>query len=419
MRSASSRGRRRRGVPSRGGRGACAARRRDRDASVGRLSLPRDVRILVLVQLIWGLGFGLIGPIQPLYLQSLGADPSQIGLVFGVGNIVGGLLVLPAGFVADRFGRRLIIIASGTSGTIGALTLVVIDRWEWAILSSVLYWVGIAALPAMSAHIAAVAPRALLGRAMGAMYGAFFLGLIVASPFAGAIADRIGMRSTILIGALFFALSTAADLGLTPGRVARTVGAAARFPRSFWILLSLAPIGGFVAVLATPLLPVYVREVVGAPLEQVGLYVACLSLGSALFSAAGGRLSDRFGAASAVVANALIVTTGCAIAALFASSGPLVAVGLILVGANVGSTPVLAALLERVVPSARSAVGYAAFQLVYTIGYGIGGIAAGTLYDTDPHLPFLVTIALGLPIAMVVAFVVARIARRGTAALPG
>jgi MFS family permease len=383
------------------------------------VQLPRDVRILVLVQLVWGLGFGLIGPIQPLYLQSLGADPSQIGFVFGVGNIVGGLLVLPAGFIADRFGRRLIIIASGISGTIGALSLVAIDRWEWSILSSILYWVGIAALPAMSAHIAAVAPRALLGRAMGAMYGAFFFGLIVASPFAGAVADRIGMRSTILIGAVFFALSTVADLGLTPGRVARTVGAA-RFPRSFWILLSLAPIGGFIAVLATPLLPVYVREVVGAPLEQVGLYVACLSLGSAFFSAIGGRLSDRFGAAPAVVANALILTLGCAIAALLASSGPLVAFGLILVGANVGSTPVLAALLERVVPRARSTVGYAAFQLVYTTGYGIGGIAAGSLYDADPHLPFLATIALALPVAIVVALVVTRVVRAPAtdAALP-
>jgi MFS family permease len=354
-----------------------------------------------------------------LYLQTLGADPSQIGLVFGIGNIVGGLLVLPAGFVADRFGRRLIIIASGVSGTLGALTLVPLERWEWSFVSSILYWAGIAALPAMSAHVAAVAPRALLGRSMGAMYGAFFAGFIVASPLAGAIAARIGMRSTIFIGALFFALSTAADFGLTPGRVAQALGVA-RFPRSFWVLLALAPVGGFVAVLATPLLPVYVRDIVGAPLEQVGLYVACLSLGSALFSAIGGRLSDRFGAAPAVVTNAFVLTVGCAIAALLASSGPLVAVGLILVGANAGSTPVLAALLERVVPRARAAVGYAAFQLVYTVGFGVGGIAAGALYDADPHLPFLVTVALALPVAVVVALVVTRIvnAPATDAALP-
>jgi MFS family permease len=51
------------------------------------------VRLLLVVQILWGLGFGLVGPLQPLYLGTLGADPGQIGLVFGVGNIVGGLLV--------------------------------------------------------------------------------------------------------------------------------------------------------------------------------------------------------------------------------------------------------------------------------------------------------------------------------------
>jgi hypothetical protein len=136
----------------------------DRLAAVGTTSrLPRDVRLLVVVQVLWGLGFGLIGPLQPLYLQTLGADPGQIGLVFGVGNIVGGLLVIPAGALADRRGRRLVIVASGVCGTIGAASLVLLDHWEWSFASSILYWAGTAALPVMSAHVSATAPRAVLG----------------------------------------------------------------------------------------------------------------------------------------------------------------------------------------------------------------------------------------------------------------
>jgi MFS family permease len=381
------------------------------------VSLPRDVRVLLVVQVLWGLGFGLIGPIQPLFLQSLGADPGQIGLVFGVGNIAGGLLVLPAGAIADRFGRKLVIVASGVSGTLGALSLVPLDRWEWAFVSSILYWAGTAALPVMSAHVAATASRALLGRAMGMVYGAFFLGFIVASPLAGALAARLGMRETILIGVVCFGLSTAGSLRLAAGRGAHLL-ARGRFPRAFWVLLALAPIGAFVAVLPTPLLPVYVRDVVGAPLELVGLYVACLSLGSALFSATAGRLADRFGAAPAVLANALVLTLGCAIVALLASEAGLVAFGLVLAGANVASNPVFAALLERIVPPARAALGYASFQLVYAVGFGAGGIVAGSLYEADPHLPLLVTVALALPVAMVFALVIGRIGR-GEKGTPG
>ena len=369
--------------------------------------LPRDVRLLVVVQILWGLGFGLLGPLQPLYLQTLGADPGQIGLVFGVGNIVGGLLVIPAGALADRRGRRLVIVASGVCGTLGAASLVLLDRWEWSFASSILYWAGTAALPIMSAHVSASAARAVLGRAMGAVYGSFFVGFIVASPLSGAVAAAFGMRAAILVGAALFALSTLATLGLGAGRGAHLLGDA-RFPRAFWALLALAPIGAFVAVLPTPLLPVYVRDVVDAPLQQVGIYVACLSLGSALFSALAGRLADRWGAAPAVILNAVVLTVGCTMAALLAANGMLVAIGLLLAGANVASNPVLAALLERIVPPARVALGYASFQLVYGVGFGIGGIAAGWLYDEDARLPMLVTIALALPVAVIFGLVIAR-----------
>ncbi len=370
----------------------------------------------MFVQVLWGLGFGVMAPIQPLYLQSLGADPAQIGLVFGIGNIVGGLLVLPAGLIADRFGRKLVIVTSGVSGTLGALSLVPLDRWEWAIGSSILYWAGTAALPVMTAHVAATTSRAVLGRAMGMVYGAFFGGFIIASPLSGTLAARLGMRETIVIGAMFFALSTAATLRLAAGRGAHLL-APGRFPRAFWVLLVLAPIGAFVAVLPTPLLPVYVRDVVDAPLELVGLYVACLSLGSALFSATGGRLADRFGAAPAVLANALVLTLGCAVVALLAGNGLVAAFGLVLAGANVASNPVFAALLERIVPPARAALGYASFQLVYAVGFGAGGIVAGSLYDADPHLPLLVTVALALPVAMVFALVIRRLVRDETGAI--
>lgn len=277
-------------------------------------------------------------------------------------------------------------------------------------MSSILYWASTAALPTMSAHVASIAPRAALGRAMGAVYGAFFVGFIVASPFAGAIAARIGLPATVALAAALFGLSATAGVLLSPGRVAATAQRG-RFPRAFWILLGLTPLGSFVAVLAVPLLPVYVRDVVGSPLELVGVYVACLSLGSAALSALAGRVADRFGPVPAVLANAAILTVGCTIAAFLTGSGLVVAIGLTLAGANVASNPVLAALLERVVPVARAAVGYAAFQLVYAAGFGVGGIAAGTLYDTDPRLPLLVTAALALPVAAVVSVAVARIAR--------
>lgn len=364
--------------------------------------------------MFWGLGFGLLSPIFPLYLGALGADPGAIGTVFGVGNVAGALLILPSGAIADRLDRRAVIVASCLVGTIGVASFVLLERWEWSIPGSILYWASVAALPVMSAHVAAIVPRAALGRAMGLLYGSFFGGLILASPLAGLLADRVGLRATIAAAAALFALSTISARLLSAGRVAAPA-AGGRFPRAFWALLGLAPLAAFVEALPIPLLPVYVRQVVGAPLALVGAYVAAVSLGSAVLSAGAGRLADRFGVAVAVMANAVLLGVGCALAVLFASVGPLVAVGLLLVGANVASNPVLAALLERIIPPGRAAVGYSAFQLVYAVGFGIGGFVAGALYDEDARLPLVVTMAAALPIAAIVSLVASGVDDRAAA----
>ncbi len=362
------------------------------------------------MQVLWGVGFGMLGPVFPLYLAELGAGAADIGLVFGVGNVAGALCVLPAGAVADRWGRKAVIVASGVLGLAGTLSFLPLSRWEGAFVGSILYWAGTASLPAMSAHVAATATRDAMGRSMGLVYGGFFVGFIAGAPLAGVLGADHGLRAPITAAAAFFALSTGAALLLGADRRG-SVLARGPLPRAFWALLALTPIAALVAVLPTPLLPVYLRDVAGMPLASVGLFVAFLSVGSALFSTVAGRTSDRFGPVSAVIANAVLLTVGATLAALATGSVVVVAFATMLLGANVASNPVLAATLERILPPHRLALGYSAFQLVYGVGFGLGGIAAGALYETDPFLPLLATAGLALPVAAMVALVVVRIVR--------
>jgi predicted MFS family arabinose efflux permease len=93
-------------------------------------------------------------------------------------------------------------------------------------------------------------------------------------------------------------------------------------------------------------------------------------------------------------------------------------VAALLLGATQAANPVLAAAVERILPPSRVALGYATYQLAFAVGFGSGGTVAGFLYEADPLLPFLVTVALALPIAATVAVVIARIAPREAAVLP-
>ena len=316
--------------------------------------------------------------------------------------------MLPAGFAADHFGRKPLLVASALSGMLGVGALIPLGDWHLAIVGSILYWSAIAGLPIMSAHIAATEAKDRLGRAMGTLFGSFFLGVIIGSPLSGIIAARYGYRATFAAAVFLFAGSAALDLLITQTRVVHS-GPVRRWPGAFWALLALTPFAALIAVLPTPLFSVYLRDVAAIPLERIGLYVALVSIGSAIFSALAGRMADRIGPAPAVVSAAVALTAGAAALALAARVDYAVAAGAVLIGASQAANPVLAATIERILPPSRIAVGYAAFQLAYTGGFGIGSIVAGSLYETDPRLPLLVTVAGAVPVAATVAVIVTRI----------
>ncbi|TMF58267.1 MAG: MFS transporter [Chloroflexi bacterium] len=334
--------------------------------------------------MFWGIGFGLLGTLFPLYLRDLGATPTDIGLVFGVGNVVAAASFIPIGLAADRLGRRPLLIGVWLTSTVGAAAFIPLSEWHGAFVGSTLYWVGSAALPLMSAHLAALTPRARLSGELGMVYGAFFFGTILASPFAGAIGAAVGLGPPL--------------------------------PRSFRTLLAITPLAAVITTVVNPLFPVYVRDVAAIPLERVGVYVGLVALGAALFSAVAGRIADRVGPVPAVIGAGAVLTLGAGTIALSGRSELPLAVGSFLLGAQIAPNPVLAGALERVLPPARTALGYSGFQLVFALGFGTGGFLSGVLYDADALLPLLVQLALALPLTAVVAVIVSRIlsTRRAT-----
>jgi len=328
--------------------------------------------------------------------------------VFLVGNVVAAASFIPIGLAADRFGRRPLIIGVWLASTLGAAAFLPITDWHGAFIASSLYWIGSAALPLMSAHLAALTPRARLSGELGIVYGAFFFGTILASPFAGAIGATLGLRGGIALATVAFMLSSALTLRLshTPP-IAHIPGPP--LPRSFWTLLAITPFAAIITTVVNPLFPVYVRDIAAIPLERVGVYVGLVALGAAVFSAANGRIADRFGPLPAVIGAGAVLTLGAGTIALSGRSEIPLALGSFLLGAQTAPNPVLAGALERILPPARTALGYSGFQLVFALGFGTGGLLSGVLYDTDPLLPLLVQLSLALPLTATVAVIVARI----------
>lgn len=78
------------------------------------LALPRTVWLLGWVSLINDAASDLIYPLLPIYLASvLLAGPRALGLIEGVAEMVGSLLKLYSGVVADRIARRKPLVVAG------------------------------------------------------------------------------------------------------------------------------------------------------------------------------------------------------------------------------------------------------------------------------------------------------------------
>ena len=80
--------------------------------------MKRDLILFGIAMFAWGLGEGLFIFFQPIYLEELGADPILIGTILGGFGMAMTLSHIPAGFLADRFGRKPLIVAAWATGMI-------------------------------------------------------------------------------------------------------------------------------------------------------------------------------------------------------------------------------------------------------------------------------------------------------------
>lgn len=139
-----------------------------------------------------------------------GFDTGDLGLLFTLLGLIGLALVGPAGWLADRFGRKPVIIPSGYIAVAGVAATAIADTPMWFIAGLMLSAVGTGVSgPAPAAFVADLAPAELRGSAMGLYRTWGDLGLVLAPLLGGALADLTSIRIAML------AISAVAALAVT------------------------------------------------------------------------------------------------------------------------------------------------------------------------------------------------------------
>lgn len=144
----------------------------------------------------------------PLYAdERFGLSTGQIGLVFAGLGLVGLVLIAPAGWMADRARRPVIVWAGlvasvGVAATAGAPST---GLFVTALLFSAV-GTGISG-PAPAAFVADIAPEQLRGSAMGAYRTMGDIGIVLSPPLSGALADVTSIPWAIFANAVLLATS--------------------------------------------------------------------------------------------------------------------------------------------------------------------------------------------------------------------
>lgn len=142
-------------------------------------------------------------PVLPLFAAHLGADPSQVGMVAAVSALTGVLFSIPAGLMADRFGRRkMLIFASLVFATVPFLYLAVGQIWQLAAVRF-LHGFGTAAfLPVGMAYVSDLFHKER-GEKMGWFSTATLLGRFCAPLVGGVVLSAVLLLGDMRFSAVY------------------------------------------------------------------------------------------------------------------------------------------------------------------------------------------------------------------------
>ncbi|HUS77186.1 MAG TPA: MFS transporter [Patescibacteria group bacterium] len=372
-------------------------------------------------------------PFWGLYLtKELGASIAAVGLLSTIASSENLLFQLPGGLLADKYGRRKIIIFGTALRFIPPLIYLRATDWTQVIPALLVNGATSIYMPAFNAIIADSLPE----EERGAGYGAYRT--ITSSPqifgpiIGGVLMDSFGYREGVrifLIVSLFtnifvtFArwkiLTETLDVDRAPVSDApkekqtlkQKIGSTFELPRTIWVMVLVAILGSFGMRLVWDFMSIYAVEIIGLSNTQLGLVQTTGGIVAAILAMPGGMMSDKFGRKPMILVSRItspIATAAVTLAATFNQYFLIQFVNSI--GNSLGGGgmyaggPAWNALIADLVPREKRGTVMGTIGTVSGIVATPSSIIGGYLWQTfSPQFPFYVSVVLGLIGALVFA----------------
>jgi MFS transporter, ACDE family, multidrug resistance protein len=333
----------------------------------------------------------LVTPAIPNILDEFGKPAEAAGLLVAVGSLAGIVMAPIAGFLADRYGRRIVLttclVVFGVFGGLAALA----PTYEMLLGARFLQGVGSAALVNLAVVLigdnwTGATRTKLIGRNSAVLT----IGLAAIPLLSGVLTDTFGWRVSFAVYTIALGTAVAAWLTLEDSRpiashtVREQFGDAIRVFRDPILMASI--ISGFLVFVAIfglflTVLPLHLDQVFGLDAAQRGLVIALPAITASLASFNLGRIRLATSARSIVVFSAGALAVSYVTLGLTATLGVAV-IATLLYGTSEGFfIPMLQDFNMEGAPDehrgAVIAVWVGAARLGQTVGPVLAGLALG------------------------------------------
>jgi MFS family permease len=358
-------------------------------------SLDPDLRKNLVVIFTCGLLFwsalASLLPTLPLYIESLGSTKQQIGIVMG-SFAVGVLVFRPqVGKLADRQGRKLVLLIGMVVATIAPLGYLAVKSLVGLMLIRAFHGISIAAFAtAYIALVSDLAPNDRRGEIIGYMSLVNPIGVAVGPALGGYLQAIAGYTPLFIFSGLLAGLGLICVIPITNPPTWKNnkqetgddfwgilISPRVRVPTIILLMIgfSIGTIHTFIAL--------YIKSI-GVDLNA-GLFFAAAAISSFVIRLFVGRASDKYGRGLFVTLS-LIAYSIAMLIIWQANSSPILLLGAIVEGAASGiAIPMISAMMtDRALPHERGRI-FSVSLTGFDLGLGIAGPVVGYIAQSTSY----------------------------------
>ncbi|XQN76785.1 multidrug efflux MFS transporter [Streptococcus oralis] len=359
------------------------------------ISWKENLRVAWFGSFLTGASISLVVPFMPIFVEQLGIEGDQVAFYAGLAisvSAVSAALVSPIwGILADKYGRKPMMIRAGLAMTITMGGLAFVPNIYWLLFLRLLNGVFTGFVPNATALIASQVPKDKSGAALGTLSTGVVAGTLTGPFVGGLVAEIFGIRNVfLLVGTflflaailtIFFIKEDFQPVAKEKAIPTKEVFSSFKYPRLLANLFLTSFVIQFSAQSIGPILALYVRDLGQSEnlLFVSGLIVSSMGFSSMMSAGILGKLGDKLGNHRLLVAAqiySVIIYLLCA----HATSPLQLGLYRFLFGLGTGALiPGVNALLSKMTPKSGISRIFAFNQVFFYLGGVIGPMAGSAV----------------------------------------